>query len=306
MTSGSESDDEDYGSGTMSDLYGSFASIYGTTAQQEVAASTALDGDQDFEVVRPALVLWAYDEFQKWKVGVRYIAPPEHRIPPRKRVRALESEPRILLETEDPDDPGLAVLQRIDGYFHLACPFYIANPVRHRQCLLGHELKTIEDLIEHLGKHHPKPFYCPSCGQIFQSSLKRDDHMRDRLCEIRQHVNVEGVTDYQHAKLVRRDDPSQREEDRWLRVYKIVFPGANKPRRSAAYLKDGMGLTVSLIRDYWVRHGRECVKDYLYNCGLPHSNQPDKDPGVEQLQRLVLVDLIQKASRDEDTWSDDG
>lgn len=229
---------------------------------------------EDFKRVIHLLVDWIFPTLSQWADSACYIHPPEYRIPPRKRSRGLNGRSRsIFIETEDSDDPSTILILRIDGYFHLACPYFVSDPSHHESCMLEHDLRSIADLIRHLGQYHPNPFYCPICGQIFDNDLARDRHIRTRSCVCREFDPARGVSRSQLRKIIEEDDRSRREDERWRRIYAHVFPRAERPRRSAAYLGQGLPLAVSMARDYWDSHGRELVEEYLAKEGLSGAEQ---------------------------------
>ncbi|KIN03452.1 hypothetical protein OIDMADRAFT_117812 [Oidiodendron maius Zn] len=278
----------------------------GELPREDVDAN-AIGLDHKFHSLRPDLVSWAYDKITKWMPSVRYIERPEYRKPLRKLARTgVSKRQSISPQKEDLGNPERPVLQPIAGYFHLSCPFYIYNPVRHQSCVLKHELKSIEDVIDHLIKHHQEPAFCPRCGRTFCKFLEQDNHIRERSCGYRPPTNIEGVNDSLEAKLVKEHNRRWRVKERWLQVYATLFPMATRPHGSAAYLKDGVGLEMSLVRDYWAKRGRECVEEYLSSHGLLHRHRgPDKEEKVPgACLQLVLGDLLQRWSRT--TWLSQG
>lgn len=307
-TPASERDHVDNFSADGSDLDNDSDCDEGELPQEDLDTS-AIGRETKFQSAQPGLVSWAYDKIKKWMRSVRYIERPEHRKPLRKLARTGESKPQsISPQTQDTDNPERPVLKPIAGYFHLSCPFYVYNPVRHQSCVLKHELKSIEDVIDHLIKHHREPAYCPRCGRTFCKFLERDNHIRERSCGYQPPVSIEGVNDRLEAKLVRRHNQRWRVKERWLQVYATLFPMDARPHGSAAYLKDGVGLAVSLLRDYWAKRGRECVEEYLSSHGLVHRHRrldkEEKVPGA-RLQ-LVLGDLLQRVVRDHVALSGNG
>lgn len=203
-------------------------------------------------------------EFSRWMVSARYIQPPEHRIPPRKRSRGSNPKPpSILIETQDPADPSTILILRVDGYFRLACPFFVSHPAHHESCALEHDLCSISDLFKHLATCHPSVAYCPICGQVFDRELARDLHIRASVCACRDFDPPQGVSRSQLRTIVREDDTNQRESRRWRRIYSLLLPGADRPPRGAAYLDEGLPLAVAMAGDYWASRGRRAVEEYL-------------------------------------------
>jgi len=223
----------------------------------------------------------------RWMGSARYIKPPEHRIPPRKRTKRS-----IFMETEDPNEPSTILILLINGYFRLSCPFFIADPARHESCTLQHDLRSIGQLIKHLKMCHPSTIYCPICGQTFDAELARDRHIRRRSCICRNFCIPKGVSRSQLRKIIEEDDRNQREEERWRRIYAVVFPEAERPPRGAAYHTEGLPLAVSMARDYWVSHGRRLVEDFVTEEGLS-GNLEFTEPGVSALCELTGKELIE-------------
>ena len=249
--------------------------------------------DHEYQSVRAGLVLSCYDKAEKWIASARYIAPPENRHSSYNPIitRDWKSRP-IYLQEEDSDDPRLVIVSPIDGYFHLACPFYAFDPVQNLQCLLKEDLRTIKDVMAHLRHHHMRPPYCPTCCQTFRKMIDRDEHIRARSCKLQKLIKIEGINQHQKAKLSRRDNPRLSEEKRWLRLFSTIFPGAKS--NPSPYLKDGIGLVVSLLRDYWSSNGQQCVSEYLSDRGLLRRDGPDEDSALAALHSLTLADLLEK------------
>ena len=89
--------------------------------------------------------------------------------------------------------------------------------------------------------------------------------------------------------LVRGDDPSRPEEERWRRIYGVLFPGATKPPGGAAYLWEGMPLAVTIARDYWDCCGRDVVVEYFADGGVAGGAE------VTGREVSVLCGLVGKA-----------
>lgn len=210
------------------------------------------------------LVNFVYPLVVQSITSTRYIRPPEHRIPPRKRQRtSRDPQSSILMETQDPNDPSMILILRVTDYAHLACPLFVANPARHKQCLVQHSLRSISSLIAHLKRDHPDPIYCPICGELFDNEFERDDHIRARSCDCHDFDITRGVPPLQGLRIEEEDDQNLREEDRWRHIYHILFPTAKLPRRRAVYLDRGVPLAISMAKDYWRKNGRELVEKYL-------------------------------------------
>ncbi|KAK3370808.1 hypothetical protein B0T24DRAFT_594697 [Lasiosphaeria ovina] len=269
------------------------------------AAAHALAlSDRSYADLCRNIVLFAYPKFLAWSASARYMAPPEQRVrarTTRRRRRETDTNSRAsamsatatavgtmtprryVEEAPDPSSPHVVIISPIDGYYHLACPFYRANPARHGACVVAPSsrrrrrgLQSVPDVVRHVVRHHRKPASCPVCSRVFASELAAEAHVRALSCKAPAVlVPVEGVTYRMAAELARqqrRDAGSARgrrpEADRWRRVFATVLPGADADQAQHAavcspYLTDGLGLAVSLLRDYWSAHGYECIAEYL-------------------------------------------
>ncbi|RSL44224.1 hypothetical protein CEP54_014768 [Fusarium duplospermum] len=243
--------------------------------------------DHRFQSSRPELVKSALDSLDAWMKSARYVLPPDDRLPPRKRLRILHRK-----EGDDGDDSidGFVAISPPDGYFHLACPFYIYNPARYQQCLLQFDLRSIEDVIRHLRRHHMKPPYCPCCSQTFDTLSSRDSHILERMCELRDPQPIQGLNFYQKSELKRRDRIYLGETKRWQRIYATAFPNSGLPR--SPYLVSGCGKAVSMARDFWRANGRLCVSQFLER-GEFLGEEGERDRLAEEaLCNLALEDMV--------------
>jgi hypothetical protein len=221
----------------------------------------------------------------QWIASARYIRPPEYRIPPRKRRMGQGTPPSLLMETQDPDDPSTILIQRVDGCFHLACPLFVSNPTRYESCPREHSIRSIEELFHHLENYHPHPIYCPVCGQFFDDEFARDRHIRALSCVARNFLIEKGVTRTQLGRMAKKDNRNRHEEERWRRIYQVLFPEAEKPPRESAYLQEVVPLALSMARDYWDTRGRGIVDEYLQGRVLEGGWKPD------EREVLVLFEL---------------
>src|SRR5688572_19530437 len=64
---------------------------------------------------------------KRWIRSAHYITPPDYRIPLSKRPRTSNDQTSpIFVESHDPDSSTILVLP-VDGYFRLACPFFVRD-----------------------------------------------------------------------------------------------------------------------------------------------------------------------------------
>lgn len=211
------------------------------------------------------LVDWAVPRVHEWISSARYITPPDYRIPISKRARTANDAPsQIFIELQDRNSSNISVLP-IDGYFHLACPFFVLDPDQYEQCALGHNLRSISNVIQHLRKHHSPAhrYYCSYCGRPFDNGHARDDHVREFSC-VRHAVKRENAVPRQVLQLIcRKDDRRCREVPRWQHIYATIFPQEIQPSAEAVYLKGGLPLIISMVRDYWSSNGSRLVREFL-------------------------------------------
>ncbi|KAI8719728.1 hypothetical protein NCS52_00754300 [Fusarium sp. LHS14.1] len=223
----------------------------------------------------------------------QYDAPPDKQEPPRKRSRSSkwQSEPSTPSNKEHSDGEFVVVLPP-RGKFHFSCPFYASNTQKHQQCLKKHDLVTFDQVIRHVQRHHMRAPYCPICSQVFDSVGQCDSHIIRRECELSELVLPEGINYYQKAKLARDDKPNLSNKRRWERMTATVFPSEKSP--SSPYLDKGSGLEVSMARDYWAKHGRTLVSDFLKEQGMLREAGQDDEKAQAALCKLTLESLINK------------
>jgi len=207
--------------------------------------------------------------FCQWKRSARYIPLPEYRLKGNKRTVRQRKQRRfdMFIETNDLSNPSLILILHVDGFYRLACPFFVWNSARHASCALEHDLNSLASLLHHLRRYHPRPSYCPICWRVFDSGdAACDAHIRAQACPRRDIDPTDvprGVAREQLYHIIDTDDRSLPEDERWRRAYSIVFPEQPRPSRAAAYLSEGWPLTVSMARDFWEVQGRDLVEQCL-------------------------------------------
>ncbi|KAJ4178430.1 hypothetical protein NW767_014861 [Fusarium falciforme] len=266
----------------------------------DAAQECVLPHDHRFQSLRSELVKSALYSLDAWMESTRYGLPPDDRLPPPKRLRTSYWK-----EGNNSDDSinGLVVASPPDGYFHLACPFYIYNPARYQQCLLQFDLRSIEDVIRHLRRHHMKPPYCPRCSQTFDTLSSRDSHILERTCELLDPQPIQGINFYQKSKLKRRDKIYLGEAGRWRCIYATAFPKSD-PAYSP-YLDRGCGKAVSMARDYWRANGRLFVRQFLEHGKFLGEEEERDEVAEDALCKSALEDMLCViVERYGDRWED--
>ncbi|CAP71691.1 uncharacterized protein PODANS_6_6490 [Podospora anserina S mat+] len=276
------------------DLEDALESDCGSVSPDETASLLQPHLPKDLQHLACQLAGQTFPVVSQWMNSARYIPPPTIRIPPPKRSKTSSPTPRsILMETSDPSDPSTVLIFRIDGYYPLPCPFAISNPSHHGFCNLQHRLRSISDVVQHLIKHHPNPFYCPICSQTFANEPTCDSHIRERTCKPRSLDISKGVSQSTLREIIRRDKPHLPEEDRWRNIYRILLPGNKPPGRGTAYISQGLPLAVAMTRDYWEQHGRRIVGEYLAKVGSDGSVPTTGDEEVSMLCEIVERELVE-------------
>ncbi|CAH0040221.1 unnamed protein product [Clonostachys rhizophaga] len=285
--SGRDYDSSSSGSGSQSDT------------EDEDTTHEHFDHDirLDYQCIRTDLIQATLPQIRERMQQTRYVAPPDDRLPPRSRYSSSDSRSQMFYEQmEDPKDPNTILVRKADGYYHLACPFYISDPTRHRKCLVEHDMQSIEDVIKHVNRFHAEPPYCPRCRQTFSRAMDRDRHFLTQTCEIRNWVHVEGVNSFQRTKLWKRDKIILGERKRWLRIWETAFPDTERPARSH-YLSGEHEVKLSIARDYWGYNGKKIVSKFLSQNGY---DRPLSEPALSAICRWALEDiLLQLAGVDE-------
>ncbi|KAF5562981.1 hypothetical protein FPHYL_5406 [Fusarium phyllophilum] len=232
--------------------------------------------------------------FKDWKENTEYIAPPENELPFQRRFRSSPRQSMADIKTNDEydtSDDELVVIshpaRRSKASFHLACPFYTYDPEKCHQCLLTGDLRSISDVSEHLFQFHSRPCYCMNCYETFDTQILRDDHVLNEKCEERTPGPLFGLAESQKAKLLDIDTHCSSEKACWFDIWSIVFPDSREPR--SPYLDRGIGLGVSMMRDFWDLHGSRCILESSTLQGIPRCEHR----GIAgNLYELVLQDLL--------------
>ncbi|KAK5633658.1 hypothetical protein RRF57_009372 [Xylaria bambusicola] len=166
--------------------------------------------------------------------GVTFTGFSEASAQPQKNWR-----PRRPQRDEDDDDRplhprGKAQRGALDTVWSLACPFYLRDKERHRNCL-NYKLNRIVDVRLHIVRAHVQPSHCPQCGNEFQNDpdyAQRDAHIAH--CQtVREVIRPSGATSEQLERMrvaaMHRGHGST-EEGRWYAIWDIMFPGIARPQ----------------------------------------------------------------------------
>jgi hypothetical protein len=133
-----------------------------------------------------------------------------------------------------------------------ACPFRKNNPGKYsvrewRSCALTpletvarvkyeSTVASLSNLLlmtcrSHLYRHH-RIFPCQRCRALFPSQEKVDNHLKElEPCPLREAALGDGITSdiVDKLKSRKKSDKNQKESERWVEIYKLLFPHAMVP-----------------------------------------------------------------------------
>ncbi|KAF4977297.1 hypothetical protein FZEAL_6185 [Fusarium zealandicum] len=253
-----------------------------------------LPENHNFHQKRSELLLFLRRRFTEWAASVQYDIPPEKGL---RRTNGLP-EALYLEEEEDRSETDFVMVslpRRTKRHFHLACPYHLSDPEKYHGCLLQYDHRSIDGLIDHIKRHHAKPFYCPICSEVFDTVIHRDNHILKQTCEIRDLQQIDGVNHYQRAMLVKGDKWQLDETKRWQRIWATVFPSQPSP---SPYLDQGYGLTASMARDFWDAYGWQCLSEFLGGQGLLEEYQVLDERSQDALSKVALGDLLKELTNE--------
>ncbi|KAH7242210.1 hypothetical protein BKA59DRAFT_546533 [Fusarium tricinctum] len=236
--------------------------------------------------------------FREWCTGVRYATPPEGRLPYQHRTRTLHRRASVIRSEEEGDvsDRELVVVSHqhhVQGFFHLACPFYTYDPKRHYSCLKN-KLQSIETVIDHLIRHHSLPPYCPICYRKFNTLMERDNHILSETCKMRDSDPLDGLDEDQKTLLMYEDCTQLDDKRRWNHIWTVIFPKSREP--SSPYLDGGRGLMASMAHDFWDLYGHQIIADFLNH---QHLTAEKSDDAQIVLYNLAMDDLMDSVIREQ-------
>jgi hypothetical protein len=117
---------------------------------------------------------------------------------------------------------------------------------------------------------------------------KCDRHILEKGCRTHGLKIPDGINFYQRDRLAKKDNPQLSDKRRWERIYKTVFPGVGSC--PSPYLDTGVGLAVSMARDFWRMQGTDVIAEFLAGQNWLSFGLGGDAHAV--LHELVLFDLI--------------
>lgn len=238
--------------------------------------------------------------FEKWRAETKYIAPREDRLPPRKRckrssIRSIYTQSEGEVDISDEELVVVSQPARTKLLLRLACPFQIFAPEEYQKCLLKDDLQSIEELNEHLFRCHSRPIHCLICYKTFDTLIQRDDHVLSETCQKRDVGPEYGLDERKKSNLIREDSWHFGDRERWYHHWSVIFPGSKNP--PSPYLDRGLGLNISMMRDFWELYGSQCVSDCLEDEELTD----EQGESVQHLlYKLALEDLLGEMIEEDD------
>lgn len=140
-----------------------------------------------------------------------------------------------------------------------ACHFLKKHPHKHRDCA-KYVFKRVRDVKQHLNRSHRTPdFYCARCYDVFPNSKERDEHTRDKQCQVQPNRRFEGITEEQKGLLMQNKGRNKSKEEQWFLMWDILFPNTRRP--GSVYRCNPQEEAVVLLRDVWNTRQRDFLAD---------------------------------------------
>ncbi|KAI0414737.1 hypothetical protein F5X98DRAFT_389623 [Xylaria grammica] len=168
----------------------------------------------------------------------------------------------------------------------LACPFLLKSHKNHSQCA-KYRLRRIQDVKQHLRRHHLRPPYCPTCNGTFKNEEERDCHVRKRECEARTPVEPDGISEDQQNILKRRRNSKDSLEEQWYFIWETVFPNTTRP--DSVYLNPD-----TLLRQYFRTEGVSIIDNFLTANNAVSWMLPENEADLAKFRADVLRGAMEK------------
>ncbi|KAF3002225.1 histone methyltransferase set2 [Neopestalotiopsis sp. 37M] len=176
---------------------------------------------------------------------------------------------------------------------NFACPFWKHDRVNYQSCLRA-KLLSSSRVKQHLKRIHTPQFYCQFCYVIFKDSQAQEQHVVQRSCERLTGAKFEGITPDQEHELSRKPKSEVKltEEQKWYRIWAIVFP--NHPRPRSPYIDIQLTDDLASFQEHWQARGPEILEREIQSSGI----LPYPTIAQAQLLRSVLtrgLDMIRES-----------
>ncbi|KAI1080835.1 hypothetical protein F5B20DRAFT_96092 [Whalleya microplaca] len=173
-----------------------------------------------------------------------------------------------------------------------ACPFYRQNPAGNLACLRQLNLRSVQDLIQHLWDVHRQPPHCPICYATFSTTEVCDTHIRSKLCTLQETPRSQGLTIEQMEEIFEEPPTPIARAVEWFRIWGIAFPGEEPPLRP--YVSGGIESVLCEVREFWSGHGQSIILGFLKEEGLHSGSGIDEGLKLEALQDDILHRMINR------------
>lgn len=165
-----------------------------------------------------------------------------------------------------------------------SCPWFKHNPQKQRKnssCRLS-GFRNVSRVKEHIYRAHPPIKKCPICFQIFDMEVDLVTHLRARQCNAcTEEPDTESITIDQERELRKKDRRAQSEEERWRKVYRIVFGLENNAETPSPYYDAEDG-------DLLMRFNEYCLKQ------LPRLFRTKLECEVEKQVRDKIIGILRE------------
>jgi hypothetical protein len=165
-----------------------------------------------------------------------------------------------------------------------ACPYLKWDPEKFKECCKL-RLSRISDVKNHLHRKHTPHHYCPLCQAIFPGEDSLQGHIEDRGCSRRDPIMLIGVSRQQYQQLHKKSDSDASEEDKWYKIWNILFPQHAKP--PSVYIDTNLALEMRQFREYCENRGPGIMRERLEsNSGWLSSGNTEEQRGM-YLERVI-------------------
>jgi hypothetical protein len=165
-----------------------------------------------------------------------------------------------------------------------ACPYLKWDPGKFKKCCKL-KLSRISDVKNHLHRKHTPHHYCPLCQAIFPDEDSLQGHIEDRNCSRRDPIMLIGVSRQQYQQLHKKSDSDASEEEKWYKIWDILFPQHAKP--PSVYIDTNLALEMRQFREYCENRGPAIMRERLEsNSGWLSSENTEEQRAV-YLERMI-------------------
>jgi hypothetical protein len=179
----------------------------------------------------------------------------------------------------------------------LGCPLYVYDNSRYWRCLRN-RITNISGLVHHLQICHMQPLYCPLCGETFQKTVLRDEHVAIRQCERQTQRGFDGLRNEQVALLIEVTERHASLIEKWYQIWDIIYPGGIHPE--SVHLVEGTVAKLAKLHAFWGSQGREIIGSHLSEHGLLSWELPNEERDLEALSSIIYLDLLHRYIQSDD------